>query len=100
MRASWHIVRLLARSEGLIGYSLKADLIQKTFWTVSAWQSTEALHRFVRSDAHLRAMQTIGPHMNQPHIDTTTMHGDDLPPLWTDIRRRLTDAVEPEPAPR
>jgi hypothetical protein len=98
MRTTLHIARVLAHSEGLIGYSLKADLIHKTFWTASAWQSTEALHRFVRSDAHLRAMRTIGRHMNQPRIDTTTMQGADLSPRWTDIRRRLSRAFEPEPA--
>jgi heme-degrading monooxygenase HmoA len=97
IRATWHIARLLARSDGLIGYSLKADLTAKTFWTVSAWQSTEALNRFVHSEAHVCAMQSIGPHMNQPRIETTTMHGADLPPPWTDIRRRLTDALDPEP---
>ena len=36
MRATWQVVRLLTRSDGLVGYSLKADLIHKTFWTVSA----------------------------------------------------------------
>ena len=92
MRATWHITRLLAHSHGLIGYSLKADLLHKTFWTVSAWQSTEALHRFVRSDAHLHAMRNIGPHMNQPRINTFTTHGADLPPRWTDVRRRLATA--------
>ena len=96
MRATWQIVRLLNRSDGLIGYSLKADLIHKTFWTVSAWQSTDALHAFVHSHAHLRAMTDIGPHMHQPRIETTQMPGADLPPSWSDIRRHLTDA---RPAP-
>ena len=96
MRATWQIVRRLARSDGLVGYSLKADLIRKTFWTISAWESTDSLHAFVRSDVHIKAMTDIGPHMNEPRIDTTVMPGTDLPPSWSQVRQRLT---APRPAP-
>ena len=90
MRATWRIVRELARSDGLVGYSLKADLIAKTFWTISAWKSTASLESFVGSDVHLRAMTDIGPHMNEPRIDTTVMQGTDVPPSWPHVRQRLT----------
>jgi hypothetical protein len=90
MRATWKIVRELARSDGLVGYSLKADLIRKTFWTVSAWESTAGLHAFVRSDVHVRAMTDVGPHMAEPRIETTSMPGTDLPPSWSRVRDRLT----------
>ena len=39
LRHTWLIRRQLVRSPGLIGYSLDAHLLAKTFWTVSAWQS-------------------------------------------------------------
>ena len=90
MRATWQIVRRLARSDGLVGYSLKADLMRKTFWTVSAWESTDSLHAFVCSDVHVKAMTDIGPHMNEPRIETTVMPGTDLPPAWSQVRQRLT----------
>jgi hypothetical protein len=90
MRATWKIVRQLARSDGLVGYSLKADLIRKTFWTVSAWESTASLHGFVRSDVHVRAMTDVGPHMAEPRFETTLMPGTDLPPSWSRIRDHLT----------
>ena len=96
MRATWQIVRELVRSDGLIGYSLKADLIRKTFWTISAWDSTDSLHAFVRSDVHVRAMTAIGPDMNEPRIETTLILGTDLPPAWSQVRDRLTT---PRPAP-
>jgi heme-degrading monooxygenase HmoA len=58
MRATWRIVRRLARSDGLVGYSLKADLIRKTFWTISVWESTDSLPAFVRSDVHIKAINS------------------------------------------
>ena len=94
--ATWRIVRQLSRSDGLVGYALKAELIHKTFWTISAWQSTDALDAFVHSATHLRAMSDIGPHMHQPRIETTQMPGADLPPSWPDIRHHLTGS---RPAP-
>jgi hypothetical protein len=96
MRATWQIVRELVRSDGLVGYSLKADLIRKTFWTISAWDSTDSLHAFVRSEVHVRAMTASGPHMNEPRIETTVIPGTDLPAEWSQVRDRLT---KPRPAP-
>ena len=90
MRSTLRIVRQLARSDGLIGYSLKADLFAKTFWTVSVWRSEEALARFVRSDTHRTAMAAIGPHMAGPVIETSTARGADLPPSWREVTRRLS----------
>jgi hypothetical protein len=37
MRATLRIRRQLAKAEGLVGYSLDARLLSKTFWTLSAW---------------------------------------------------------------
>lgn len=34
---TWLVHRQLARSPGLVGYSIDARLLGKTFWTVSAW---------------------------------------------------------------
>ncbi len=90
MRATWRMVRELSRRDGLVGYSFKADLIRKTFWTVSAWESTASLYAFVRSDVHARAMTDIGPHMREPRIETTVMQGTDLPPSWTHVHDHLT----------
>ena len=68
MRATWRIVRQLSRSDGLVGYALKADLIHKTFWTMSAWNDDAALAAFVRSDVHRAAMTALQPHMDGARI--------------------------------
>ena len=71
MRATLRIMRALRSSDGLVGYSLKADLLRKTFWTVSAWRDDAAVAEFVRSDTHRAAMVGLQPHMVQPWIETS-----------------------------
>jgi hypothetical protein len=39
----WH---QLSDSEGLIGYSLDANIPGRKFWTLSVWEDEEALMRF------------------------------------------------------
>ena len=89
MRQTVRIVRALARADGLVGYSLKADLVRKTFWTVSAWESDAALRAFASSDVHRTAMRRVGPHMAEPQIETLSVTGRELPLPWADIRGRL-----------
>ncbi|TDW22682.1 hypothetical protein EV650_1520 [Kribbella kalugense] len=53
LRATVAIRRQLARSEGLIGHSLKADLLRKTFFTLSAWADETVLNHFAGAHPHL-----------------------------------------------
>jgi quinol monooxygenase YgiN len=89
MLATLRIVRQLRRSEGLVGYALKAELVRKTFWTMSAWADDEALRAFVRSDAHVHAMAALSPHMDGAHIETFTLSGSELPLEWSTVADRL-----------
>ena len=101
MRATWRIVRQLGRSDGLVGYALKADLIHKTFWTMSAWSDEAALVAFARSDVHRAAMTALQPHMNGPRIETFTLPGSAVPPTWRDVARQLTQtAMASSPIPK
>ena len=90
MRATLRIVRALGRSEGLVGYSLKADLTRKTFWTMSAWTDQDALTTFVRSEVHRDAMTSLQPHMDGPVIKTIDRRGAELPMAWPDVAEALT----------
>jgi hypothetical protein len=42
----------LERECGVLGYTLDAKPIPKTFWTLSAWGNEEALRRFSRAEPH------------------------------------------------
>ena len=93
MRATLRIMRALKSSDGLVGYSLKADLLRKTFWTVSAWRDDAAVVEFVSSDTHRAAMVRLQPHIVQPWIETLTVSGSELPPKWSEIARRIGSAA-------
>ena len=87
--ATVRVMRQLKRSKGHVGYALKADLLHKTFWTMSAWQDRDTLTAFVRSDVHRKAMTTLQPHMDDPHIKTYDARGSEIPPTWPDLAREL-----------
>ena len=53
----------LASASGLIGYALDAHLARKTFFTVSAWESQDALDAFSRADPHRSRVSVIRPRM-------------------------------------
>jgi heme-degrading monooxygenase HmoA len=72
-----------------LGYALKADLLNKTFWTMSAWDDQEALTAFVRSDVHRKAMTSLQSHMDDPRIKTYEASGSKVPPTWPDLAREL-----------
>ena len=95
MRATWRIVRQLSRSDGLVGYALKADLIHKTFWTMSAWNDDAALAAFARSDVHRATMTALQPHMDGTRIQTFTLPGSEVPPTWRDVAEKLTTTPQP-----
>ena len=52
MRDTLRIRRQLARSEGLVGYGLNAQLARKTFWTFSVWDDRARLASFAAADPH------------------------------------------------
>lgn len=60
--AFWDGVRAVEQSlpdqRGLVGYSLRRELLGSRAWTMTVWDSEEDLERFVRSPAHGRAMRT------------------------------------------
>jgi hypothetical protein len=81
----------LLQADGLIGYALNAHLTRKTFWTVSAWDSQDALDAFSRADPHRSRVSAIRPRMRPTTFTFWTAPGADLPVSWTEVRRRIAD---------
>ena len=81
----------LAEAPGLVGYSLDAKLFRKTFWTLSAWTSGEAMEDFVRQDPHQSAMTAIRPHMGETTFAVWTATPGELPIPWKEARRRVDE---------
>lgn len=89
LSATMAIRAQLARAGGLVGYALDAHLAQKTFWTISAWDSQEALDAFSRADPHRGRVSGIRPRMRPTTFTFWTVPGADLPISWTEARRRI-----------
>jgi hypothetical protein len=84
----------LASASGLIGYALDAHLARKTFYTVSAWESQDALDAFSRADPHRGRVSVIRPRMRPTTFTFWTVPGADLPISWAEVRRRIADTKE------
>jgi len=89
-RATQHIRKQLSTASGLVGYSLDAHLATKTFWTLSAWESREALNAFSRADPHNTDVTIIRPHMRPTTFVFWTVRGTEVPVRWDEARRRVT----------
>lgn len=98
LRWTMRIRGQLAGAPGLVGYSLDARLLRKTFWTLSAWTSREAIEAFVRMDPHEAAMTAIRPHMGEPTFAFWTATPQDLPLRWDEARVRIYEKLRRSPA--
>lgn len=93
------IRRQLADSEGLIGYSLDANVPGKEFWTLSVWEDREYLWQFVQRIPHSRAMTDLLPHMGQTDFFHFEVNGSSVPPDWQETKRRMRER-EPDAHPQ
>jgi hypothetical protein len=91
MRLTLVVARQLQHSPGLVMYSLLAQPIAKTFWTLSAWQDQHALAAFTRAMPHLQVMKDLRPHMRATTFARWTVHGPSLPVTWADAIARLNE---------
>ena len=76
------VVRQLERTDGLVGYSLRAQPFARCFWTLSAWTDSAALTAFVREMPHQGVMVKLRPHMGPTRFTTWTAAGSALPVPW------------------
>jgi heme-degrading monooxygenase HmoA len=79
----------LKTAKGLIGYSLLARPLTKRFWTLSVWESEEALRNFVHSPPHVTVMAEIRPRMGETKFTYWQVRGSELPLKWDEGLRRL-----------
>jgi len=82
------ILRQLRTSPGLIGYSMRAQLAAKRFWTLSAWEDETALHDFVAAPPHVAAMRALARHMGPTDFTRWTVQGSGLPLDWDEALSR------------
>lgn len=94
LRDTLRIRRQLVTAPGLVGYGLKADLLDKTFWTFSVWEDQAALAAFARSDPHRQITQRLASRMGQTRFATFTVAGDAVPTTWDEMTAPLAEPDE------
>ena len=92
LRAAMAIRGQLARASGLVGYALDAYPARKTFYTVSAWDSQDALDGFSHATRTAAASASSVPGCGPPRSRTGPGRGADLPISWAEVRRRIAGA--------
>jgi heme-degrading monooxygenase HmoA len=82
------IMGQLRRSNGLLGYSLRAEVGVKRFWTLSAWQDEVALQAFVRTQPHSQTMRAMASRIGATRFIQWTVKGSELPASWEEALER------------
>jgi hypothetical protein len=90
MRYSMQIMKQIAESPGAIGYSMRAKLFSRRFWTLSVWEDSAALMEFVSKVPHSDSMKAMTPFMGQTKFTQWKVVGSALPLRWDEAIRRLS----------
>jgi len=88
IRFSFQIQKQLRGTLGAIGYSLRAKLVSRNFWTLSAWENQKTLMDFVAKIPHEGAMKAMAPHMGPTKFTQWKVAGSSLPLSWEEAMRR------------
>lgn len=87
LAAALRIRRQMLASPGVLGVSLIARPLRRTFWTLSAWQDQAFLRAATSRQPHVEIMTHFRPLMAASSFVTWT--AADLPIAWEEARRRL-----------
>ncbi len=84
----------LQTAPGLVGYSLRARLWRKRFWTLSVWEDEPALMDFVDAVPHRTVMHALQPDLGETQFLRWGIRRDAYPPSWN---AALARAIAPPP---
>ena len=100
-RLTLSVARQLERTEGLVGYTLLAQPMKGTFWTLSAWTDQQHLDAFARAMPHLAVIRKLRPRMGPTRFSFWTVKGSALPITWEEaIDRLMGSSATPGPSAR
>jgi len=89
LRRTRAIQKQLAKSEGLIGYSLRTQIFGKRSWTLSVWSDEIALAKFVGASPHGQTARDLRPELGETRFVKWKILGSGVPPGWDDAMSRL-----------
>lgn len=80
--------RQLARSKGLLGYALDADIFRLNFWTLSVWEDRQSIMKFAHAMPHSAIMKRLAPVMRQTQFTYWSVTARDIPLRWDEAKAR------------
>lgn len=93
LRASMRLRRAAAAAPGSVGLGLAASPLRKTFWTLSTWESDDALRGFTASAEHRRVMARFRGASAESRFVFWSIVAPAAPPTWAEARERLQAAA-------
>ncbi|MFB8026190.1 MULTISPECIES: DUF3291 domain-containing protein [unclassified Streptomyces] len=85
---AWRQVR---SAPGAFGASLIARPGRRVFYTLSAWESREALHAYARTEPHRGIMTALRPTMLSSTFTFWEVPAGRLPIGWDEAKRRIEE---------
>jgi quinol monooxygenase YgiN len=89
--AAQTLISGFASTPGLVGYSLRPDVLDNSLWTLSAWESRAELHQFVGGPAHGLVVERTVDWMQSSRFVSWTSRGSDLPSSWKPVEARMQE---------
>ncbi|GGZ13038.1 hypothetical protein GCM10010387_01250 [Streptomyces inusitatus] len=86
--AAWNQIK---HAPGAIGASLIAQPLERTFYTLSAWEDRDALYTYVRTEPHRSIMTELRPSTRRAVFTFWETPVEELPISWDEARRRLRE---------
>ena len=93
-RFTFQIIKQMRATPGAMGFSLRAKVIARNFWTLSAWNDEQALRDFVVKLPHVEAMKALTPYMGATNFTQWRVTGAALPLRWEDAMRRSQQGAQ------
>ncbi|MGV9314433.1 DUF3291 domain-containing protein [Streptomyces sp. NPDC003691] len=84
--AAWRQVRT---APGALGAALEARPLHREFFTLSAWESRDALYAYTRAEPHRSIMTGLRPTMQDSAFRFWEVPVEQLPVDWAEAKRRL-----------
>jgi heme-degrading monooxygenase HmoA len=94
-KGSRAVAAQLAKTNGVIGFSLLARPFRKEYATISLWLDDAALAEFARSHAHARLQDELTAEMAETTFVRWTVQGRNPAPSWSETIARLDQPRAP-----
>ncbi|AXG83047.1 DUF3291 domain-containing protein [Streptomyces paludis] len=93
--SAWGQVR---KAPGALGASLEAQLIGGVFYTLSAWESRDALYAYARAEPHKSIMIGLRATMRDSTFTFWEVPVEQLPIDWKDAKRHIEEQARKDAA--